>query len=242
MEMDFNWFDHLIFFVVCVFLPGMALMSANGPEIDIRPNLPEKKHIYFSNGLMLWIGALLVITNWNWVGRSWELLGVNWPTISTTVIIMCSLLLVIYAFDSFWNVLNYDKQHKEEEASAMLEQVLPESWKEYGQFIFLAISAGVCEEIVYRGFLVNYFLEITRSFTFGPYLAIIIPSIIFSVSHLYQGWLNVVKIFSLSILFCGIFLFSHSLLLVVAIHVFVDLASGALVTYMSSRKPRSQED
>ena len=75
----------------------------------------------------------------------------------------------------------------------------------------------------------NYFLEVTKGLTFGPYLSILIPAIVFSVSHLYQGWLNVVKIFTLALLFCAIFLLSNSLLLVVVIHVAVDLISGALV-------------
>lgn len=233
--MDLNGFDHFLFFIICILLPGLSLMSANAPELDFKPELPAKKHIYFSNGLMMWIGALLVVTNWNLSDRSWELLGIQMPVISSTVLILCGLLFLIYSVDSIYNILRQDKEESDD-PKAVLEQILPENWKEYSQFVFLAISAGVCEEFIYRGFLVNYFLEYTKVYTYGPYLAILIPAVIFAISHIYQGWFSVVKIFSLALLFCGIFLFSKSLLLVILIHVFVDMMSGALVVIMTKRK------
>ncbi len=234
--MDFNGFDHLIFFITCILLPVLSILSAKAPEIDIEPSLPEKKHIYFSNGLMLWIGALLIITNWNLADRSWALLGIQMPIVNNTVLIMCLLLLVIYAADSIYNIINQNKI--QDESKGMLEEVLPENWGEYSQFLFLAVSAGVCEEFIYRGFLVNYFLELTKSYAYGPYLSIFIPAAIFAVSHIYQGWFSVVKIFSLALLFCGIFLFSQSLLLVIVIHVLVDVISGALMVVMAKRANR----
>ena len=76
--MELNGFDHFIFFIICILLPGMSILSARATEIPgIEPVLPEKKHIYFSNGLLLWIGAMLVLTNWNLTDKSWEILGVH---------------------------------------------------------------------------------------------------------------------------------------------------------------------
>lgn len=225
--MDINGFDHFMFIIICIVLPGLSLMSAKAPDVpELEPVLPAKKHIYFSNGLMLWIGALLVVTNWNVTDRSWDLLGIRMPFITDVVIYSCVALVLIYLVDSIYSVLK--EKHKEDN-TPLMDQILPTNWTEYASFTFLAVSAGICEEIVFRGFLVNYFLEITKEFTLGPYLSIFIPAVVFSVSHLYQGWLNVIKIFTLALLFCAIFLLSNSLLLVVVIHVAVDLISGALV-------------
>jgi membrane protease YdiL (CAAX protease family) len=235
--MELNGFDHFIFFVICILLPGMSLLSAKVGDVpNIEPDLPPKKHIYFSNGLLLWIGALLVLTNWNLTQKSWELLGVRMPINSSIVVYLCLALIIIYAADSIYTVI---KGKEESGTTTVMDQILPVNWGEYAQFTFLAISAGICEEIVFRGFLVNYFLEITKTHSFGPYLAILIPAIVFSISHLYQGWFNVIKIFSLALLFCAIFLFSQSLLLVIIIHVAVDLISGALVVLLAQKENAS---
>lgn len=232
--MDLNGFDHFIFFVVCILLPGLSIMSAKTSDIpDFEPALPAKKHIYFSNGLMLWIGALLVLTNWNLSQKSWDMLGVQMPIMTDKVVMMCAALVIIYLIDSIYSIIK-DKDKKD--TTQMMEQILPSNWREYASFTFLAISAGICEEIVFRGFLVNYFLEITKGSNFGPYLAILVPAIVFSISHLYQGWLNVVKIFTLALLFCAIFLLSKSLLLVIIIHIAVDLISGALVVGLAKNE------
>ena len=232
-HMELNGFDHFLFFVICIVLPGMSLLSARSEVAGIKPLLPAKKHIYFSNGLMLWIGALLVLTNWNISDKGWTLLGIQYPYIDNVVNGMIGVLVFIYAVDTIYNIINADKK---EEESGVMEQILPENWGEYLPFIFLAVSAGICEEVVYRGFLVNYFLQITSSTGYAYFLSLILPSIFFAVGHIYQGWVNVVKIFSLSLLFCGIFLFSKSLLLVIVIHVLVDLISGAIVVILNRRK------
>ena len=232
--MDLNGFDHFMFFIVCIVLPGLSLMSAKTPDVPgMETVLPAKKHIYFSNGLMLWIGALLVLTNWNISDKSWDLLGIKMPFMTDLVVYLCSALILIYMVDSIYSVY---KGTDKEDNSQLMEQILPSNWSEYASFTFLAISAGICEEVVFRGFLVNYFLEITKGMTFGPYLSIVIPALVFSVSHLYQGWLNVVKIFTLALLFCAIFLLSNSLLLVIVIHVAVDLISGALVVGLAKKE------
>lgn len=232
--MELNGFDHLMFFIVGILIPGLSLLSSRSTaEVEIEPILPEKKHIYFSNGLLLWIGALLVVTNWNLTDRSWELLGIRFPLLNTFTWVMCGLLLGIYFFDSLFGIIKAKRE--DSGADDHMEKILPSNWREYLSFIFLAVSAGICEEFIFRGFLVNYFFELTKSSSFAAYLAILIPAVIFSVSHIYQGWLNVVKIFSLALLFGGIFLFSQSLVLVIIIHVFVDLMSGAIVVVMAPK-------
>ncbi len=247
--MEVNGFDHFVFFVICVIMPIMSLMSkppSSSTDIEM-PRLPAKKHIYFSNGLMLWVGALMILTLWNLNGRSWELLGFKYPIINDVVLLLSGLLLLIYVGDSIYNVFyNAEGEEEEDAHTAMMKEILPQKWREYIPFTFLAFSAGICEEIIFRGFLVNYLLEQTKMYTWGPFIAILIPAVAFAVSHLYQGWFNVVKIFSLSILFCGIFLLSQSLLLVMLLHVFVDLASGALVVMVAKSdkkgKFKSNED
>jgi membrane protease YdiL (CAAX protease family) len=160
------------------------------------------------------------------------MLGVSYPTIDNIVMILCGATALIYATDTFYNYYN-SKKVKEE--SKDLSMIMPTSWSDYRHFVFLAIAAGVCEEIVFRGFLVNYIIKLFEAQSYNYYLALVIPGIIFSISHIYQGVFAVVKIFSLSLLFGAIFLYSKSLLLVIIIHVLVDLISGAVMVLVYNK-------
>jgi uncharacterized protein len=243
LYMNIIWFDHLLFFVIGIVLPVMSIMTEkptfdaeSGDEILFsKSELPPKKHIYYTNGLILVIGALVVLTLWNVTFRSFEVLGIIFPQIDTLVIALCLAIVMIYSIDT---VINFIKSNKASTDTNDLSNIMPTSWSDYGHFVFLAIAAGICEEIVFRGFLINYINEMLPNLSYAYFIALVFPALIFSVSHIYQGWFAVLKIFAISLLFGALFIFSKSLLLVCLIHVLVDLISGAVmvVVFRKSEK------
>lgn len=236
--MNVNWFDHFFFTIIGVVLPLMGLITAKTTEVEEMSDdvagqmLPPKKHIYYTNGLLLVIGALIVLTLWNINYRPFSLLGIDYPIMDNMVIGLSVLISLIYLIDTLFNYYNSSKVKNQIQD---LINVMPTSWKDYKHFIFLALAAGICEEIIFRGFLINYIRELMDGSQYSNYMALIIPSVIFSISHIYQGWLAVVKIFSLSLLFGAIFILSKSLLIVIIIHVLVDLISGAVMVKVAQR-------
>jgi membrane protease YdiL (CAAX protease family) len=68
-----------------------------------------------------------------------------------------------------------------------------------------------------------------------PFLAAIVPALLFALAHFYQGYRAMVKIFILSLFFALVFLFSKSLLIVMAVHVLIDLAGGILAMKMRGK-------
>jgi uncharacterized protein len=231
--MNIIWFDHLLFILVGVVLPILSI-SAEKPGVEgeasdemvlSNAGLPDKKHIYYSNGLFLIIGALIVLTLWNVTFRSFEILGISYPVIDMMVIGLCVAIVVIYFIDTAVNFFKHIKS--KDTISSDLETIMPTSWNDYLHFIFMAFAAGICEEIVFRGFMINYVLHMMPSSEARLLVAMVLPALIFSISHVYQGWFSVLKIFAVSLLFSAIFLFSKSLVLVCIIHVLIDLISGA---------------
>jgi hypothetical protein len=91
-------------------------------------------------------------------------------------------------------------------------------------YIFMCITAGVCEEIIFRGFLITY----TKTFFSSDLPAVVIPASVFALAHYYQRTLAVIKIFVLSLLFGIIFLESGSLWIVMFLHFAIDLAGGLI--------------
>ena len=106
--------------------------------------------------------------------------------------------------------------------------MLPRTKKEKRLFSFLSFSAGVCEELIFRGFLVFLLLAI---FPVIPiYFIILIPSVIFGIGHSYQGLQGVIKTGGFGALLMCLFLVTDSLLLAILLHFLTDLSSAFLLS------------
>ena len=92
--MQFYIFDHIVAVVFGIVIPVLSLNSGR-PDQEIIDLLPPKKHLFYTNGLMLIIGALLALTTWNFSGRPWEAMGFRWPIIDQSVVILLSTIIMI---------------------------------------------------------------------------------------------------------------------------------------------------
>jgi membrane protease YdiL (CAAX protease family) len=62
--------------------------------------------------------------------------------------------------------------------------LLPHRGAEMTLWILLSLSAGICEEAVYRGYLQKQFMALTRNVPAG----IVLSALLFGAVHLYQGF------------------------------------------------------
>ena len=105
-----------------------------------------------------------------------------------------------------------------------LHWILPVSRSERNWFVFgLSTSAGICEELLFRGFLLAYL----SNYMSMP-IAVLLSSLLFGLGHLYQGWQGVLRTAVMGLIFAGIYLWSGSLFIVIALHFAVDAYSGQL--------------
>jgi membrane protease YdiL (CAAX protease family) len=63
--------------------------------------------------------------------------------------------------------------------------ILPDTREERAWFTFISLTAGICEEVLYRGFLIRYLSE--SPWHTGLWMALAISSIAFGMTHGYQG-------------------------------------------------------
>lgn len=97
---------------------------------------------------------------------------------------------------------------------------MPITREERRAWKLVAISAGITEEIVYRGylfFIINYYFPI-----FPSLIVLLISSIIFGIGHIYQGK-ELLKPTVLGLLFGFYYLSIRSLVPIIIIHVLQDL-------------------
>ena len=102
--------------------------------------------------------------------------------------------------------------------------LLPANGRERGCFVAVALTAGVCEELLYRGFL---FFWIER-FTPSPTVAVIASAVVFGAAHAYQGRGGVVGTALLGAGLGGLYVWTGSLWPPIALHALIDLRATLL--------------
>jgi membrane protease YdiL (CAAX protease family) len=106
------------------------------------------------------------------------------------------------------------------------DALLPRTREERRYAAAVAITAGICEEVLYRGFFIAAGVVLLD---LSPEQAAVAAGALFVVAHIYQGWAGAVGVIGLAILFTILYLRTGSLLLPIALHALVDLRALLLL-------------
>jgi membrane protease YdiL (CAAX protease family) len=100
-----------------------------------------------------------------------------------------------------------------------IEALLPRTKNEKLWFILVALSAGICEELIFRG----YGLRLFESIGFSGMSLLIVTAVVFGLVHIYQGFLGVITTAMMGALFTLIYIQTGSLWWSIVAHIFIDL-------------------
>lgn len=100
---------------------------------------------------------------------------------------------------------------------------LPKSRRELTWFIMVAISAGFCEEVLFRMFVYEFALE-----HIGVIGSLLLTNVIFAITHIDTGMKNLVGAFILGLVFSLVYYFTQNIWIVVALHISIDFNAGML--------------
>jgi membrane protease YdiL (CAAX protease family) len=110
-----------------------------------------------------------------------------------------------------------------------LDIFVPRSRDEYRTFVALSIAAGVCEEFLYRGFLI----AILAAFM-PAWLGAVVSAVFFGFAHSYQGTKGILGAGTTGLVMGLLYVWGGSLLPVVLLHFALDAGNG-LTTYFALR-------
>jgi membrane protease YdiL (CAAX protease family) len=102
--------------------------------------------------------------------------------------------------------------------------LLPQSRSEVVLWIAVSISAGICEEIVFRGYFQKQFTAYTHSVVGG----VLLQGVVFGLGHSYQGLKQVVIIAVLGMLYGWFAAWRRNLRSNMIAHAWTDIWSGWL--------------
>ena len=112
------------------------------------------------------------------------------------------------------------------EAQPAVRLIVPATRREAKVFSALALTAGACEELLYRGFLLHYL-----QFWLPGGIAVAAAIVAFGAAHAYQGLRGVALTGLAGAAAMAVYLVTGSLLAPAILHAVLDLANG-LTAYL----------
>ena len=98
---------------------------------------------------------------------------------------------------------------------------LPVSRAERRWFSAVCVSAGICEELIFRGFLIRYVEAVVPGL--GWTGAILVAALVFGVDHGYQGWKGILQTTFFALVFTLLFVLAGNLWVPMIAHALLDL-------------------
>lgn len=217
------WDFWLIFFVLGVLVPWRGYSRLQ--QLLARPRIEsrERLSLYLSTIAFQWIAA--GVTAWRAWARGLTPAELGFSTRPEfRIAALAAAGAVFLAAFQWFNLRRVGRLGAESRGNLqpLAERILPRTPPERVTFFALAITAGFCEEFLYRGFAVAAFSRAGLA----PWIVVLISAALFGLAHLYQGKRGLVSTGILGLLFGAARVTWMSLAPVVVWHSAVDLAAG----------------
>jgi membrane protease YdiL (CAAX protease family) len=141
----------------------------------------------------------------------------------TVLLFLITPVLLLFFFRSTRENNKKRVTIKKKLESVAANEFLPRTKKEFQWFILLSITAGICEELLFRGFLIWYFESLTNTL-----LAVVLSSILFGLAHSYQGVTGILRSGLMGLILALILVWTDSLLILIFLHIAGDVYNGVI--------------
>ena len=139
----------------------------------------------------------------------------NWRNLAIGIIFMFAAIIILNVLS---NIIGYYGLFRADD----ITYLLPRTAFEKVIWIILSISAGIAEELSFRGFVLTRMELLAGSVWPG----VILSAISFGLGHLYQGWAGVVIIGIYGLMFSLLFIARGSLLPCIVAHILQDILAA----------------
>jgi uncharacterized protein len=112
-----------------------------------------------------------------------------------------------------------------EEMRRSLEFLIPRTPLDFALWLAVSVTAGFCEEVIYRGYLQRQLAAVSRSVTIG----VVVSAIVFGASHAYEGGARMIIIGVFGALFGILAALRKSLRPGMIAHAWHDAFSGVML-------------
>jgi uncharacterized protein len=219
-------FDHVLF--ALLLLAPLIEWRWSWPRFlrSLAAGVPDARLRHYRN-LVLgeWLPAICLLVVWAMRRRPWSNLWLTEPSQWRMAIgLVCAVAIAALLVAQRFAILKRPESHEKVRAALKYaEPLLPHTLAERKLFWLVSLTAGVCEEIFYRGFLTWYLAA-----WIGLVPAVFLSAILFGFGHIYLGLAHVPRTALVGLLMAGIALGSASLWPAMLLHAAIDWNSGEM--------------
>lgn len=226
--------DHLIVALLVLVVPWLVWVDYRKLVRAVESGQPgARTTAYRQTVVVQWGFTAAVVGFWLWSGRSLPALGLGFePSRGQWVGLALSLLACAFLVFQTVTVSQHPEARNAVRAQlGSLRPLLPHSAGEARWFTAVSVTAGTCEEVVYRGFLMAYFGGL------GLIPAILLSTLVFGLSHLYMGRDGALRATLVGLVVAGLYWLTGSLWASMLLHATADLTSGIMARRSFAGEP-----
>lgn len=214
------WLLHVLVLYLSVITPVWGYYSYKRFKRDYRKD-PRIRTAYYRKTLIeIWTLTAVFAAYVYWKGIPWTQLGfapAEWGRVSVLVLAgLISFTIMPLIMMKF--IPGY--REKVHEQLQTISDFLPDTKQEKRLWVFISLTAGICEELLFRCLLLYYFPLLIP--VIAVLWAIVISSLLFGIGHCYQGTRGVVTAVIMGGIFACLYAFTGSIWLCMLLHALID--------------------
>lgn len=230
------WLDHPFVLLFGVLFPALGYLSYQRSFQKLASGELARSDQYRLNATIQQALALIALALWYSQDRGWGALGLNLEIDTNFLLSLLLVALTIWFFlAQLLAVRRGDHRllEKLEVEFEPLRELMPHTKEELHGFYRLSVTAGVVEELLWRGYLMWYLSHYLPLST-----TVVVSAVLFGFAHAYQGIANVPKLCLVGLVFPCLYLFSGSLWLPMLLHAAMDGIQGRMAYDFFRARPK----
>lgn len=232
--MEFAFWLVIIF--ALLYEPIVGYLDFQKFKLVVKENENARTKYYINSIIGLSVPAIFILLLIVFTDLTFTNIGLTMPTINTRVFgsvttYSAFAIALLYLFGILYYFIGYrysDKirsklsQAKEKEWDKVeFSEILPTTKKEKKLWNYVSITAGITEEIIYRGFLIFALAFLFPNFSI--WLIVLLSSLLFGLAHTYQGLVTgVLRTTVFGIIFSILYIGLGSILPLIVFHFLID--------------------
>jgi membrane protease YdiL (CAAX protease family) len=211
--------NHILSIITLIILPAYVFFDTKRIKASPDPSIKEKT--YYKLIAWYWVittSFLLFspIENIFFIKKQ-VILNPTWTIIALIIgaylLFTHALPIILLTFsDKLRNLTMHSFNNK--------SYIFPTTNRQLKLFIIVPVTVGICEEIIFRGYLYEYFQS--SPYSLSAIISFLIVSFLFGLGHFQQGISGMIETLLLGFLLGLLYFFTGNLILSILLHILFD--------------------